>query len=118
MLWSRHQRIPSLLLALVLVGGSFGLPVADAMGFHAQPASPAPRETSIGVVGGLEGHQQLCLQLKATGQTRSVPGRGAPIPAIPRDQATRIITPSPVPVSSHAPSYRFSRAPPDRLATG
>ena len=117
-MWSRRQRIPSLLLALVLVGGSLGLPVADALVFHAQPGSPAPRETSIGAVGGLVGHQQLCLQLKAAGQTRSVPGRGAPIPAIPRNQSSRIIALSPIPVSSQVPSHRFSRAPPDRLATG
>ncbi|MDH4132780.1 MAG: hypothetical protein OEV95_13345 [Gemmatimonadota bacterium] len=115
---SRCQRLSSLLLALVLVGGSMGLPLADALIFHAQPGSPAPGETTIGSVGGSQGHQQLCLQLKATGQTRSVPAAGARVPAVPRDQASRIVAPSAVPVSSPAPSCQFSRAPPDTSVTG
>jgi len=95
-----------------------GLPLADALIFHAQPGSPAQREATIGGDGGTQGHQQLCLQLKATGQARSIPAHGAPVPVIPRDQASRVVAPSVVPVPSLVPSCRFSRAPPDAPVTG
>jgi hypothetical protein len=118
MFWPDWQRMSSLLLTLVLVGGGIGLPLADALIFHSKPGSSTPAEASIGVVGGFQGHPQLCLQFKATGQSRSVPGHGAAVPAMSRDQAGRVVTPPVVSGSSLAPSHRFSRAPPDTLTTG
>jgi hypothetical protein len=83
MLPSRRHRLPALLLALVLVGGGIVLPVADALIFHALPGSPTTRETSIAGTGGQQGHQQICLQLKATGQTRAIPGPHTTLSLVP-----------------------------------
>lgn len=118
MLPSRRHRFHALLLALVLVGGGIVLPVADALIFHAQPGASAGRESSIASTASNQGHQQLCLQLKATGQTRSVPGQGTSISHLPASQPGRLIAISPAPATSPAPSKRFSRAPPGLPITG
>ena len=112
MLPSRRHRFPALLLALVLVGGGIALPVADALIFHALRGSLSTRESSIARTGSQQGHQQICLQLKATGQTRAVPGQETSISHVPPGQPSRMIAISPAPATSPAPSRQFSRAPP------
>jgi hypothetical protein len=118
MLPSRRHRFHALLLALVLLGGGIVLPVADALIFHALSGSRATPESLLTSTGSNQGHQQLCLQIKATGQMRSVPGQGTSIAQLPASQPSRMIAHSPAPATSPAPSNRFSRAPPDLPITG
>ena len=112
MLRSRGHRFPALLQALMRVGGGIALPVADALIFHALRGSLSTRESSIARTGSQQGHQQICLQLKATGQTRAVPGQDTSISHVPPGQPSRMIAISPAPATSPAPSRLFSRAPP------
>jgi hypothetical protein len=107
-----------LLLALAFVGGNFGLPVADALVFHSVPGSPAPQKPSLGGPGGETGHQQLCLQLKATGQARSLPASGAGQVDPPQDLGQRVLTVVAAPPSSHHPASHHSRAPPLEAVRG
>ena len=118
MLPSRRHRFPALLLALVLVGGGVVLPVADALIFHALPGSLAARETSISRTGSQQGHQQICLQLKATGQTRAVPGQETSVSLLLPGQPGREVATPAAPATSPAPSGQFSRAPPGLPITG
>lgn len=118
MLPSRRHRLPALLLALVLVGGGIVLPVADALIFHALPGSPTTREASIAGTGGQQGHQQICLQLKATGQTRAVPGPHTTLSLVPPAEPGQTLGAPPAPETSPAPSTQFSRAPPGLPVTG
>jgi len=115
---SRRHRFPALLLALVLVGGGIVLPVADALIFHSLPGSLATRESSIARTGSQQGPQQICLQLKATGHTRAVPGQETSAPHIQPGQSGRMIAIWPAPAPSPAPSRHFSRAPPTLPITG
>lgn len=115
---SRPRSLPALVLALVLGVGGFGLPLADALIFHSVPGSAAQRQLAIGAPGSELGHQQLCVQLKATGQTRSVPGRGAAVTPPPTDTPPRLIPVPPARIPAPALACQFSRAPPTEPARG
>ena len=115
---SRRRSLVGLLLTFLFVGGNFGLPVADAVLFHSTPGAAAPPKASLGNPGGEAGHQQICLQLKATGQVRSIPGSGTPTAPLPPEAVSRPVPPPPLLTTSPDPSRQFSRAPPSVTARG
>jgi hypothetical protein len=59
MLRSRGLRLQALLLLLALLGGGFGLPLFDAVVFHARPLASA--ESSVAPEGAPAAHTQLCI---------------------------------------------------------
>ncbi|HKT59601.1 MAG TPA: hypothetical protein VJQ46_06095 [Gemmatimonadales bacterium] len=104
------RRVHALLLALVFVGGSLGLPALDALLFHGASApTPAPHYDSAG---GCGDHAERCTLATAFAATQ-LPSLRATPSCVSEAPVLRCLTPGPDrPSPARTERLPLSRAPP------
>jgi hypothetical protein len=105
------RRIGSLTLLLALVGGGLGLPLFDAVVFHA-PGRKAPPERALGTEGALAGHASVCILGRVAPQSRGLPSLPPASTLSTTDQLPVPPAPATLPAAESHLSLQQSRAPP------
>lgn len=103
---------PALVLLLALLGGGFGLPIADALLFHGNPNGQPTVASNLTDEGSARAHVQVCSLEKSTVPKKALPGLPGVVvlrelavqtaPSVHTDQ----------PPTRHTPDTYQSRAPP------
>ncbi len=107
-----RSRGSAILLLLALLGGGIGLPLFDALVFHANPGSrPAP-ERILSQDGSTRTHVQVCQLNHAVPSEQSLAGRPTAVPAPAVPEAAARLAPQPASIPAAPLSSQLSRAPP------
>jgi len=109
---TRRLRGSAILLLLALLGGGVGLPLFDALVFHANPGGRARAERTLSEEGSAPAHVQVCQLNHAVPAERSLGGRPVQPPATPRVDSTPRFAFLPATMPAPATPSQLSRAPP------